>query len=157
MVLWHATSTRPLRVSTDTLNPGFRLGARVEVIIQYLVRPGHAQEFEDLVNLYTEGYKGVPGMHWGTYEETYGSPGNAFLVIVTHKSAAELDAEEDNDKKFAEALGQERLKKLALLEASCVESKQADVFFIDPQMRYPTKQMRKADPEFWNPWGTATR
>lgn len=134
-----------------SLDPGFRIGARVEVIIQYLVRPGHAQEFEDLVNLYTEGYKGVPGMHWGTYEETYGSPGNAFLVIITHKSAAELDAEEDNDKKFVEALGPERLRKLALLEASCLESKQADVFFIDPKMSYPTEQMRNADPEFWNP------
>jgi hypothetical protein len=140
-----------------SLNPGFRVGARVEVIIQYLVRPGHAQEFEDLVKLYTDGYKGVPGMHWGTYEETYGSPGNAFLVIITHKSAAELDAEDDNDKKFAETLGPEGLKKLALLEASCLESKQTDLFFIDPKMSYPTERMLKADPEFWKPSQTATR
>src|ERR1700733_4093629 len=77
-----------------SLNPGFRVGTRVEVIIQYLVRPGHGQEFEDLVKLYTQGYKDVSGMHWGTYEETYGSPGNAFLVIITHKSASELDAED---------------------------------------------------------------
>ncbi len=134
-----------------SLNPGFRVGARVEVIIQYLVRPGHAQEFEDLVKLYTDGYKGVPGMHWGTYEETYGSPGNAFLVIITHKSAAELDAEDDNDKKFAETLGPEGLKKLALMEASCLESKQTDLFYIDPKMSYPTERMLKADPEFWKP------
>jgi len=140
-----------------SLNPGFRVGARVEVIIQYLVRPGHAQEFEDLVKLYTDGYKDVSGMHWGTYEETYGSPGNAFLVIITHKSAAELDAEDDNDNKFAETLGQEGLKKLALLEASCLESKQADLFFIDPKMSYPTERMLKADPEFWKPSPTATR
>ena len=26
-----------------------------------------------------------------------------------------------------------------------------------PEMSYPTEQMRKADPELWNPWGTATR
>jgi hypothetical protein len=140
-----------------SLNPGFRVGTRVEVIIQYLVRPGHGQEFEDLVKLYTEGYKDVAGMHWGTYEETYGSPGNAFLVIITHKSASELDAEEDNDKKFAETLGEEGLKKLALLEASCLESKQADVFFIDPKMSYPTERMLKADPEFWKPSRTATQ
>jgi hypothetical protein len=140
-----------------SLNPGFRVGARVEVIIQYLVRPGHGQEFEDLVKLYTEGYKDVAGMHWGTYEETYGSPGNAFLVIITHKSASELDAEEDNDKKFAETLGDEGLKKLAKLEASCLESKQADVFFIDPKMSYPTERMLKADPEFWKPSRTATQ
>jgi hypothetical protein len=134
-----------------SLNPGFRAGARLEVVIQYLVRPGHAEEFEELVKLYTDGYKGVPGMHWGTYEETYGSPGNAFLVIITHKSASELDAEDGNDDKFAAALGTEGLKKLALLEASCLESKQADLFFIDPKMSYPTERMLKADPEFWKP------
>jgi hypothetical protein len=140
-----------------SLDPGFRVGTRVEVIIQYLVRPGHGQEFEDLVKLYTDGYKGVSGMHWGTYEEIYGPPGNAFLVIITHKSAAELDAEDDNDKKFVENLGPEGLKKLALLEASCLESKQTDLFFIDPKMSYPTEGMQKADPEFWKPSRAATR
>jgi hypothetical protein len=140
-----------------SLDPGFRVGTRVEVVIQYLVRPGHSQEFEDLVKLYTDGYNGVSGMHWGTYEETYGSPGNAFLVIITHKSAAELDAEDGNDQKFVENLGPEGLKKLALLEASCLESKQTDLFFIDPKMSYPTERMLKADPEFWKPSRTATR
>src|ERR1700678_692418 len=140
-----------------SIDPGFRVGSRVEVIIQYLVRPGHGQEFEDLVKLYTDGYKGVSGMHWGTYEEIYGPPGNAFLVIITHKSAAELDAEDDNDKKFVENLGPEGLKKLALLEASCLESKQTDLFSIDPKMSYPTERMLKADPEFWKPSQTATR
>jgi hypothetical protein len=140
-----------------SLNPGFRVGARVEVIIQYRVRPGHAEEFEDLVKLYTEGYKGVSGMHWGTYEEIYGSPGNTFLVIITHKAAAELDAEDDNDKKFADALGAEGLKKLAALEASCLESKQADLFFIDPKMSYPNEKMLKADPEFWKSSQPAAR
>jgi hypothetical protein len=132
-----------------SLNPGFRVGARVEVIIEYRVRPGHAEEFEDLVKLYTQGYEGVSGMHWGTYEEIYGSPGNTFLVIITHKAAAELDAEDENDKKFADALGADGLKKLAALEASCLESKHADLFSIDPKMSYPNEKMLKADPEFW--------
>jgi hypothetical protein len=140
-----------------SLNPGFRVGARVEVIIQYRVRPGHAEEFEDLVKLYNEGYKDVSGMHWGTYEEIYGSPGNTFLVIITHKTDAELDAEDDNDKKFADTLGAEGLKKLAALEASCLESKQADLFFIDPKMSYPSEKMLKADPEFWKPAQPKTR
>ncbi len=140
-----------------SLNPGFRGGARVEVIIQYQVRPGHGQEFEDLVKLYADGYKGAPSVHWGTYEEIYGSPGNTFLVIITHKAAAELDAEDDNDKKFADALGAEGLKKLAALEASCLAAKQADLFFIDPKMSYPNEQMLKADPAFWKPLQPATR
>jgi hypothetical protein len=140
-----------------SLNPGFRVGSRVEVIIEYRVRPGHAEEFENLVKLYTQGYQGVSGMHWGTYEEIYGSPGNTFLVIITHKAAAELDAEDENDKKFADALGADGLKKLAALEASCLESKQADLFFIDPKMSYPNEKMLKADPEFWKSSQPAAR
>jgi hypothetical protein len=140
-----------------SLNPGFRIGARVEVIIQYRVRPGHGEEFEDLVKLYIQGYQGVSGMHWGTYEEIYGSPGNTFLVIITHKAAAELDAEDENDKKFADALGADGLKKLAALEASCLESKQADLFLIDPKMSYPNEKMVKADPEFWKSSQAAAR
>jgi hypothetical protein len=115
-----------------SLRPGFRPGSHAEVTIEYRLRPGHAEEFEELVKLYTEGYQAVPAIHWGTYEETYGAPGNVFLVIITHKDAAELDSEDANDAKFVEALGPERLKKLAELEASCLESKHADLYFLDP-------------------------
>ncbi|HXP08102.1 MAG TPA: hypothetical protein VN828_06375, partial [Acidobacteriaceae bacterium] len=78
-------------------------------------------------------------------------------VIITHKAAAELDAEDENDKKFADALGADGLKKLATLEASCLESKQADLFFIDPKMSYPNEKMLKADPEFWKSSQPAAR
>jgi hypothetical protein len=54
-------------------------------------------------------------------------------------------------------LGTEGLKKLAAIEASYLESKQADLLFIDPKMSYPNEKMLKADPEFWKTPQPATR
>ena len=135
-----------------SLDPGFRVGARYEEISQFFVRPGHYKEFEELVKLVTDGYKkGVPGAHWGTYEQAYGTSGTAFLVITTIKSATELDAEEAQGKQFEEALGADGMKKMQELEASCVESRQTNLFFIDPKMSYPPEAFVKAEPDFWTP------
>jgi hypothetical protein len=134
-----------------SLDPGFRVGARYEELTQFFVRPGHYKEWEELVKLVIDGYKKVPGAHFGTYEEAYGSPGSGYLVLITVKSAADLDAEEGQSKQFEEALGGEGLKKLAELEAACVESRQTNLFVIDPKMSYPPEAFVKADPAFWIP------
>jgi hypothetical protein len=133
-----------------SLNPGFRVGSRIEEITQFRIKPGHFKEWEDLVKLVLDGYKkGIPDAHWGAYEEAYGSPGGGFLIIVTMKSAAEIDANFAAGKKFEEAMGEDGMKKMALLEASCVESEQTNLFRIDPKMSYPTDEMVQADPSFW--------
>jgi hypothetical protein len=135
-----------------SLNPGFRVGTRYEEIIQFNIRPGHYKEWEELVKLVTDGYKkAVPDFHWGTFEEAYGSPGGAFLVITSIKSAAELDAGEAQGKKFEETMGADGMKKLDELEAACVESRNTNLFFIDPKMSYPPEAWVKADPDFWTP------
>ena len=119
--------------------------------MQFRIRPGHYREWEDLVKLVIDGYKKVPGAHFGTYQEAYGSPGSGFLVLITVKSAADLDAEEGQGKQFEEALGAEGVKKLDELEAACVESRQTNLFVIDPKMSYPPETWVKADPDFWMP------
>jgi hypothetical protein len=135
-----------------SLNPGFRVGTRYEEIIQFNIRPGHNKEWEELVKLVSDGYKkAVPSFHWGTYEEAYGSGGGGFLVITTFKSAADLDAEEAQGKQFQEAMGADGMKKIGELEAACVESRQTNLFFIDPKMSYPPEAWVKADPDFWTP------
>jgi hypothetical protein len=133
-----------------SLNPGFRVGARIEEITQFRIKPGHFKEWEDLVKLVLDGYKkGIPDAHWGAYEEAYGTPGGGFLIITTMKSAAEIDANFAAGKKFEDAMGEDGMKKMALLEASCVESEQTNLFRIDPKMSYPTDEMVQADPGFW--------
>ena len=134
-----------------SLNPGFRVGTRLVEISQFVIKPGHYEEWQQMVKLVTDGYKkGVPTAHWGTYEMEFGSVGGVYLVITTHKSAAELDAAETEDKQFEQALGADGLKKLSALEAACVESRQTNLFIIDPKMSYPPEAMLKADPTFWN-------
>jgi hypothetical protein len=135
-----------------SLNQGFRVGTRYEEITQFVVRPGHYEQWEALVKMVIDGYKkGVPGAHWGTYEEAYGTTGGVFLVITTIKAASELDAEEAQDKQFVEAMGTDGMKKMQELEAACVESRQTNLFVIDPKMSYPPEAWVKADPDFWMP------
>ena len=84
-------------------------------------------------------------------DEAYGTTGGVFLVITTIKAATELDAEEAQDKQFEEAMGTDGMKKMQELEAACVESRQTNLFVIDPKMSYPPEAWVKADPDFWMP------
>jgi hypothetical protein len=133
-----------------SLNPGFRLGAHLEEVTQFHVRPGHGKEWDELVKMVIEGYKkGVPSAHWGTYQEAYGSPGGRYLVLQTVKSAADLDAEFASDKEFEAAMGEDGTKKLTELEAACIESRESNLFVFDPKMSNPPEAISKGDPDFW--------
>ena len=135
-----------------SLNPGFRVGARLEEISQFRIRPGHDSEWEELVKLVLAGYKkGVPDAHWSVYQEAYGTLGGGFLVITTIKSASEIDMHFGSDKNFTDAMGPDGMKKLEQLEASCVESRQTNLFRFEPKMSYPSDAMVQADPDFWKP------
>jgi hypothetical protein len=149
-LLSHTDATTWVRRDDLSLNSGFRVGSRFYEMSTFTVRPGHGKEWDELVKMVIEGYKKVPDVHWGAYEEAYGAPGNRFLVITTVKSAADLDAEFAQDKQFIAAMGDEGMKKMEQLEAACVEARQTNLFVIDPKMSHPTDVMLKADPDFWN-------
>jgi hypothetical protein len=141
-----------IRRDDMSLNAGFRVGARLEEITQFHIKPGHHKEWDDLVQMVIAGYKkGVPEMHWGAYEEAYGTPGDGFIFITTLKSGADIDGEFASDKRFEAAVGPEGFKKLDELAAACVESEQSNLFIIDPKMSYPPEAFVKADPDFWKP------
>ncbi len=133
-----------------SLNTGFRVGSRLMEISTYEVKPGHGQEWEELVKLVIDGYKkGVPDAHWGMYEEAYGSPGGRYAVLTTLKSATDIDTNFASGKKFEDAMGEDGMKKMRDLEASCVASYQNNLFVIDPKMSYPPDAFIKAEPDFW--------
>jgi hypothetical protein len=135
-----------------SLNPGFRAGSKLEEITEFAVRPGHGTEWEQLVKIVIEGYKkGVPDAHWAMYQEAYGANGGRYLVVTTLKSAADIDTEFASDKQFMTALGEDGIKKMEQLEASCVEARQDNLFVFDPKMSYPPEAIVKADPDFWKP------
>jgi hypothetical protein len=56
-----------------------------------------------------------------------------------------------DDKQFAEAMGEDGMKKFHDLEAAAVEFSQTNLFQFSPKMSYPPDAWVKADPEFWKP------
>jgi hypothetical protein len=149
-LLTESDSSMWVRRDDLSLNPGFRAGSHLIEISLFHVRPGHYKEWEELAKLVIDGYKkGVPDAHWGAYEEAYGVPGSGFLIITSMKSASEIDGEFASDKQFEAAMGEDGMKKMQELEAACVESRQTNLFVLDPKMSNPPEAILKADPDFW--------
>jgi hypothetical protein len=121
----------------------------------YRVRPGHRREWSDLVKLVKAAYEKIPDAHWAVYDAIYGQEDVTYLVIVPMKSAAEIDKNMTEDKQFAEAMGEEGMKKLSELESSAVEFTQTNLFQFNPAMSYPPDAWVKADPDFWKPKAAA--
>lgn len=118
----------------------------------FTVRPGHAKQWDDLVKLVLAAYDKIPDAHWATYEVMYSqNPGHTYAVFTARKAASEIDQSFTDDKKFAEAMGEDGMKKLSELEGSAIESSQTNLFRFNPKMSYPADAWVQADPEFWKP------
>jgi hypothetical protein len=120
--------------------------------ILFHVRPGKDKEWSEVVKMAKAGYeKGVPDSHWGMFEEMYGGDAGSFLLLVSHKSLAEIDKGKADDKLFEAAMGEEGMKKFVELYGACVESSQQQLFAFNPHMSYVSDDWIKADPDFWKP------
>ncbi len=117
----------------------------------YRVRPGHRHEWEELVKLVKSAYEKVPDMHWAVFQAMYGQEGATYAVFIPMKSLKEVDEGFAKDKQFAEAMGEDGMRKLAELESSAVEFTQTNLFHFSPSMSYPRDEWVKADPDFWKP------
>jgi hypothetical protein len=118
----------------------------------FRVRPGHSKEWEELVKLYHDGYEKVPSAKWALFESVYGTDnGGMFLVFNPMKSLAEVEEGYADQKKFVDAMGEDKMKRLSELSASCIESTQTNLFRFSPKMSYPDESWIKADPTFWKP------
>ena len=137
---------------------GPRIGSRYVIFREYVVKPGHVGEWEQLVKLVSDGYKKADiGAHWTTYRMIFGnSTGPTYLILTSMKSMSELDGMFSSDPKFGQALGEDGMKQLETLEASCVESSKQNFFLINPKMSIPSDEMLKAEPDFWRPKSTAS-
>jgi hypothetical protein len=120
-------------------------------ISSYHVRPGHDREWEEAVKMVKAAYeKAVPEAHWGTYALRYGGDGGTFLVLSAHESLAEVD-HALGDKRFAEAMGEDGMKKLNELFGGCVDVYQHQLFAFSPRMSYIYPEWAKSDPDYWKP------
>jgi hypothetical protein len=118
----------------------------------FQIRPGHMKEWEELVKLYKSGFENIPDAKWAVFESAYGADnGGVFAIFTPMKSLAEVDQEYVDQKKFMDAVGEEKMKKLSELEAACVETEQTNLFHFNAKMSYPADEWIKADPDFWRP------
>jgi len=125
-------------------------------ISAYHVKPGHRKEWEEAVKLVKAAYeKGVPSAHWGMYEQMYGGDGGTFVVLTARKTLAELDQNPMNGKAYAEAMGEEGIRKLNDLVEKSIESSQHQLFAFNPKMSYVEGSWIKSD-DFWKVKPAAT-
>jgi len=137
-------------LSTNVSGPP--VGMRLLEISEFVVKPGHTHDFEQLAKMYTEAAKNVPEFHWTCFQMAYGrAEGPTYLVFTALKSAADADAEFGAGKKFAETVGEDGMKKIAELEAASVATEDTNLFLVSPKMSLPTEEMMKSDPDFWRP------
>ena len=138
------------RDDLSTTLSGPPVGMRLLEISEFVVKPGHEREFEQLAKMYVEAAKNIPEFHWAAYQLAYGhTEAPTFLVLTALKSGADADAEFGAGKKFAEAVGEDGLKKIGELEAASVATEQTNLFVVRPKMSIPTDAMVKAEPDFW--------
>ena len=130
---------------------------RAMEISVYHVRPGHDQEWTELVKMVLAGYeKSMPDAHWACFRAAYGGPGGTYIFLTALKSASEIDTSIEQGKQFAAAMGEDGMKKLGALEAASVDSFEHQLFVFNPKMSYVSDEWIKADPDFWKPKATAT-
>jgi quinol monooxygenase YgiN len=136
---------------------GAPVGMRLMEVSEYVVKPGHQHEFEELAKKFVEAAKGIPQYHWTAFQMAYGhAEGPTYLVFTALKSGADADAEFGAGKAFEEAVGKDGMKKMAELEAASVQSEMTNLFVVSPKMSIPTDAMVKSDPDFWKPKTAAT-
>ena len=118
----------------------------------YHVRPGHGREWNEVVKMVKDAYeKGVPGAHWGMFEERFGGDGGTYLVLTARPTLAEVDRSFEQSKQFQAALGEDGMKKLSEIYGATVESSQHQLFAFNPRMSYVADEWVKANPDFWKP------
>ena len=148
----YETSTFMFR-EDQSFHPNLSLAPmRYFEITRFRVRPGHDSDWDAIVKLYLDNFpKAVPDAHWAVFQEQYGQGGNVYLVFNPMKSLAEVDSGLGDNKKFADLMGADNMKRLSDLSAAALDDVQTNIFSFNPHESYPPPEWIKADPAFWNP------
>jgi len=141
-----------------SLHTGDIVKDRYFEISRWVVKPGHRAEFLELAKMYVDGY-GKVSQHanWATFESVYGQDnGGVYIAVSAMASLAENDQFWGDDKKFADAMGSDKMKKIRELTAASVESTMTNLYEFKPSMSYPNDSWIKED-SFWKPKAPAAK
>jgi hypothetical protein len=116
------------------------------------LRPGHDQDWEDLVTLYkATAEKANIDEHDIFFEAHYGAPNGTLYIFTPRKSLADLDTAMAAGKTFQDALGPDGQKKWAQLIEASVAADSTTLVRFSAEMSYAPDEWVKADPSFWKP------
>jgi hypothetical protein len=126
-------------------------GIRYLDVTSFHIRPGHGHEFEDLAKMVIGIHKKAgTSAHWATFELEYGG-GDEYVLLSGKHAMSEIDDDFADGKKFRDAAGEDAMKKIRDMAASCIESTDSELFSVNPRQSYPPDEWVKADPGFWKP------
>jgi hypothetical protein len=121
-----------------------------------LIRPGHSQEFEDLVKMVTAADEKVgSSAHWGAYRLRFGDQTGTYVLLTAANSMADFDQIFGETPKYMASLSDGDKKKMNELRAAAIESGHYELYSINPAQSYVDDDWIKADPKFWKPKATA--
>ena len=139
-----------------SLNKGHVKGTRYFEVSQYVVKPGHRHDFEELARTYADAYrKASPNESWDCFEVIYGGrmagsgAGSTFVVMHLMGSLSEADASMQMSDRIASSMSPDDMKHAAELSAAAIDSESTNLFAINPRMSSPTAKWVKDDPDFW--------
>jgi hypothetical protein len=127
-------------------------------LIAFQVKPGHRKDWEKIVAIVKAGHeKAGTSAHWAMFEPAYGREDGNYIALTSLKSMTEIDNDFMDDKKWAEAMGEEGMKKLDELFAETVTSSHSELFSVNPHQSYVSPDWIAADPDFWKPKAAAAK
>jgi hypothetical protein len=119
-------------------------------MITVRARPGHSDDLKRIAEKLAATHKAAgTSAHWAMYQGMLGVPDGTYLVIVPHKSVADIDVGMKEDALFAKALGEAGGKELEKLSSDGVISVETNLFAVNAKMSYVSKEWRVADADFW--------
>jgi hypothetical protein len=123
---------------------------RAYEMITVRARPGHSDDLKRIAERLAATHKAAgTSAHWAMYQGMHGVPDGTYLVIVPHKSVADIDVGMKEDALFAKALGEAGGKELEKLSSDGIISVETNLFAVNAKMSYVSKEWRAADADFW--------
>jgi hypothetical protein len=116
-----------------------------------LVKPGHTDDFENMIKLLQASYEkmGSPRARM-TYAVVSGAPNRTYLTIIGMESLKSMDPPLPV-RNMREAMGVEDWARYQKFLADAVISTEYILYEVNPKMSYPSKEFIDADPDFWAP------
>lgn len=119
-------------------------------IILFHVRSGRDKDWEHVVKLFAKAYEAIPEAHWAMFEKMYGvGSDNTYILVTPITSLADVDGMVDGGKKFSDSTGEDQLSVLRQQLDADVESSEADIFALGPDISYVPDSWLTASPDFW--------